>query len=490
LSAVFLGALTVLGFAPFNLYYLPILTLALLFWLWLDSTPKQAFRIGLGFGLGEMAFGVSWLHISIDQFGNVGPVLAWAATALFVAFIAVFFALSGGLARRLSGRALTQAVWIFPAVWGLFEWLRGWILTGFPWLSLGYAQMDSPLSGFAPLLGVYGVGWLSALLAGLILGVFLPGGRFACALASCGVLIAGAALSKQEWTAPMGKPIKVSLIQANIPQQQKWLPSMRLPTLALYSRLTRQQQQSDLVIWPETAVPDYLHRVNDLYLRPLARQMAQRGAHLLLGVPVLDLDNGRYYNAAVVAGRGEEAYFKRHLVPFGEFLPLQGLLRTLLDFMSIPMSDFAAGQSPRPLLRIGSMSAGISICYEDAFGDEVIEALPKAAYLVNMSNDAWFGDSLAPHQHLQMAQMRALESGRALLRATNTGISALIGHRGELLQASELFEQRVLSGDIQPRTGATPYVRFGNALAVGLMSLVLALLILGRVFSRLKAKFL
>ncbi len=473
ISAGALGALSVFGFAPFNLYLLPPLALAGLFWLWLDARPWQALRIGFGFGLGLMGFGVSWLHISIDQFGQVGWLLAVAATALFVAIIALFFAATGWLARQADSRPLAQAMWLFPAMWTLLEWLRGWLFSGFPWLSLGYSQIDSALSGFAPLFGVYGVGWLTALVGGLLLCAALEPDRYLVYLGlALSLFFAGDLLRQQTWTEPLGRPMTVSLIQGNIAQEKKWDPDMRLPTLALYSRLTR-QQRSDLVIWPETAVPDYLHRVDDLYLRPLANDLAAHGGRLLVGVAVLDWDSGRYYNGAVLVGREQAAYFKRHLVPFGEFMPFGEVLRPLLAWMSIPLSDFSAGQSPRPLIRLGDIAAGLSICYEDAFGAEVIEALPEAAFLVNMSNDAWFGDSLAPHQHLQIARMRALETGRSMLRATNTGISALIGPHGELLQVTQAFEQRVLSGEIEPRSGATPYVRFGNRLVIGLLLLML-----------------
>jgi apolipoprotein N-acyltransferase len=295
------------------------------------------------------------------------------------------------------------------------------------------------------------------------------------------VWIGGGLLQLQHWTRPVGDPLAVSLVQANIPQSMKWEPAMRLPSLKKYAQLTRAHWESDLVIWPETAVPDFLHRVEEDFLQPLAEEAARHDTRLLVGVPMLDQETGRYYNGAWVAGRPGDVYYKRHLVPFGEFLPFEALLRPLLAFMEIPMSDFAAGRERRPIVHVGGTPVGVSICYEDAFGEEVMQALPEAAYLVNLSNDAWFGDSLAPHQHLQIARMRALETGRPLLRATNTGISALIGPRGEIIAATGAFEEVVLSGRIQPMAGATPFVRTGNGLAVGLMLAALGLaLLLGR----------
>jgi len=476
------GALSVLAFAPFHLFPLPLLTLALLFRLWLDAPPRQALRIGWLFGCGFMGFGVSWLHVSIDQFGNVGTPLAIAATLLFVLFIALYFGLAGWFGRSLGGSRQQQLLLVFPAIWGLVEWMRGWLLTGFPWLAMGYSQIDSPLAGYVPLLGVYGGGWLLSFSAGLLLWLLLElRQRWRWAGAGIALWGGGLLLSGMQWTVPDGAPLRVSLVQPSIPQALKWEPQMRLPSMKKYAQLTRAHWDSDLIIWPETAVPDFLHRVEDSFLLPLAEEARRHDSHLLIGVPILDLESGSYYNAAWVAGRPGDAYRKRHLVPFGEFLPFEGLLRPLLSFMEIPMADFATGDESRPIVRVGGTPVGVSICYEDAFGEEVAEALPEAAYLVNLSNDAWFGDSLAPHQHLQIARMRALETGRPLLRATNTGISALIDHRGDIVAATGAFEEAVLSGHVQPMAGATPFVRTGNGLAVGLMLAVLGLaLALGR----------
>jgi apolipoprotein N-acyltransferase len=475
-AALAAGALTVVAFAPYELFALPLLTLALLFRLWLEASPASAFRLGGLFGLGLLGFGVSWLHISIDQFGNVGTPLAILATALFILVVALFFAASGWLSRRLACGPVCFALLLAPAVWGLAEWLRGWFLSGFPWLSLGYSQIDSPLAGYAPLLGVYGVSWLLALSAGLLLLAWLQPRRAALWLAAAGLLwLGGWALQQQRWTQPRGEPLQVSLLQANVPQSMKWQRAQRDPTLMLYSRMTRDSRGSDLVIWPETAVPDFLHRVEAQWLHPLAREVAAWGGEVLVGVPVVDLDTGRYFNSAKVLGVTGEVYHKRHLVPFGEFLPLKALIGPVLAFLEVPMSDFAPGTAERPLLTLRGLPVGLSICYEDAFGAEAVQALPEAALLVNLSNDAWFGDSLAPHQHLQIARMRALETGRPMLRSTNTGISALIGPGGEVLERSGLLEQAVLRGEIQPMAGATPFVRWGNGGVVGLMLLALLL---------------
>ncbi len=482
LVAFLAGGLAVAGFAPLHLFPLPLLSLALLFALWLEQSPRRAARDGCLYGLGLMGIGVFWLRISIDQFGNVGTVLAIAATLLFALVVSLYFALAGWLATRWNRGQALRLLLVFPAVWVLVEWLRGWFLTGFPWLSLGYSQLDTPLAGYAPLFGVYGVSWAAALSAGSLVLILRERQR---RLPWLGLLVLiwaiGALLQQVEWTRALGKPMQVSLIQPNIPQARKWAKEMRLPTLELYARLTREQVDSDLVVWPETAVPDFLHRVDSDWLRPLAQERAGLGQELFTGIPVMDLETGRYYNGALVPGADpDQAYYKRHLVPFGEYLPFKFWLSPLLDFMDIPMSDFAPGAAQRPLVTVAGLPAGISICYEDAFGAEVVQALPQAAYLINLSNDAWFGDSLAPHQHLQMARMRALETGRPMLRSTNTGISALIGPDGRIASASPLLEAAVLSGQIQPMQGSTPFVRWGNAGVLCLLLLCIGLAGLGR----------
>jgi apolipoprotein N-acyltransferase len=279
-----------------------------------------------------------------------------------------------------------------------------------------------------------------------------------------------------DWTAPAGPPFNASLLQGNVEQRLKWRAEELRPTLELYVTLTDEARGSRLIIWPETAVPALAHVVDDVLLKPLEEQARAGGRDLLIGIPIEE-DADRYYNAMLALGAsGRDAYYKRHLVPFGEFLPFKPVLGPVLDFLEIPMSDFSAG-SPHepPVLTLAGHPAGISICYEDAFAEEVAQALPAAAFLVNASNDAWFGDSLAPRQHLEIARMRAKETQRYLLRATNTGISAIITPSGGLGAQTRLFEKAVLTAEITPLAGATPYVRLGNAAPVGLAVLLVVI---------------
>ena len=485
--------MAVLAFAPFSLSPIAILSLALLFGLWQSATPRQAFKQGWLFGLGFMGFGVSWLHISIDQFGGVGLPLAILITLLFITVIALFFGLAGWLGTQLRCKnEIANLIIIFPAVWTLFEWVRGWFLTGFPWLSMGYSQLDTSLQGIAPLLGVFGVSWMVALIAGLIAltftqlltsPVFQPKTLLKPLLNISGIIIIWTAanlLDDHLWTKPAGEPIKATLIQGNIPQELKWEPNQFGPTMRLYMDLTRDNWDSDLIIWPETAIPAFYHRVKDNLLDPLAAEAQSHNTDLLVGIAVQSTDNSNYFNAMVSLGKEHDIYSKRHLVPFGEFLPLKGLLNPLIDFLQIPMSDFSAGNSDKTVLQLAGYPAGISICYEDAFGEEVIQALPEAAFLINASNDAWFGDSLAPHQHLQIARMRALETGRYLLRATNTGISAIIGPKGEIHGLSAAFKREALTREITPMQGMTPYALMGNG---GIITALLVLLVITLILS-------
>jgi apolipoprotein N-acyltransferase len=283
-------------------------------------------------------------------------------------------------------------------------------------------------------------------------------------------------LSLVEWSTPKDGPIRASLIQGNVPQNLKWRPEQRAPTIELYTRLSRQRWDRDIVIWPETALPAYYHQAETFLQGLAAEARAGGGATLLMGLPVMaDPVNGRYYNSVVRVGEPVQFYHKSHLVPFGEYIPLKALLGRLLDILRVPMADFSRGDEQQPLLEAAGQHIGVSICYEDAFGEEVIRGLPQASLLVNVSNDAWFGDSFAPHQHLQMARMRTLETARPMLRATNNGVSALIDHRGRVLATSPQFEVAVLDGEVQPRAGATPYVVMGNTpLILCLLVMVLA----------------
>jgi len=461
-AALAAGALSVAGFAPLAAFPLPFLTLAVLLFLWrLAATPRAAFRIGFAFGAGLFGAGVSWVYVSLHDFGTMPAPLAAIGTLAFCAILALYPAVAGWSLARLRLGPLAAALLAFPALWTLFEWLRGWIFTGVPWLAVGYSQVDSPLAGLAPIGGVYGVSFAVALCAGL-LGVVISGSgkaRIAGGVALVFAFGLGQLLKQIAWTSPQGAPFQVALLQGNIPQDLKFRADRYAATLATYKRLI-EASRAQLIVLPETAIPRFLDAVDPFYLQDIERAAAARRADLLIGVPIRDPD-GRYFNSLVSVGVSPaQRYDKSHLVPFGEFVPwgLSWMVRTL----AVPLSDFSPGpENPRPLA-LGGQLVAPNICWEDAFGEEIIRQLPQATLLVNVSNVAWFGDSLAPSQHLQISRMRALETGRTMLRATNTGVTAIIDPRGNVVASLSQFTEGVLSGEVRGYGGASPYVRFGN----------------------------
>jgi apolipoprotein N-acyltransferase len=486
-AALAAGAAWPLAFAPFAWSPLALAALAVLFALWRSASPWQAFRRGYLFGLGMFGVGVYWVYISMFWYGGMGVALSTFVTALLAATMAFFPALAGLAGVMLArGRGPFAAVLILPAAWTLAEWARGWFLTGFTWLQIGYSQIDTPLAGYAPVLGVYGMSLCAALSAALLLAMIArdaPKRLRTGALAAVAVLwLGGAALERIEWTREAGAPLRVALVQGNISQDLKWQPAMREVSVELYARLSRPHWEgSDLVVWPETAIPMTYADARP-WLDELAAEAGAGGASLLAGLIYVDPRSGRYYNSMVNAARHQEIYHKRHLVPFTEYLPLRALFGDLVDAFAIPMSDFASGAADQPPISAAGQRLGVSICFEDAFGEELIRDLPEATLLVNVSNDAWFRDSSAPAQHLQIARMRALEAGRWMARGTNTGMTAIVDNKGRLVDIAPPFVAHVLAGEVQPRAGSTPYVRIGN-----LGFLLLALSMLGAAFMQRRA---
>ena len=516
------GLLAVFSFAPFALFPLSVLALAVLFAQWLHAkTARAAFKIGFAFGFGLFGAGTGWIYVALHDYGDMPFLLAFPATALFAAFIALFPALAGYASHRIfhAGRrganeraAYAGLLLVMPALWVLLEWIRGLFLTGFPWLTFGYSQaVSSPLAGYAPLLGAYGVSLAVAVSAGLLACLFgerqgkhithSPYGRGAggetvgveekstkCSLTlalsrgargrlvivSSTLLLLwmpGAGLHMVEWTQPQGEPLKVSLVQGNIPQELKFREEKLVGTLETYRRLVL-QTDARLIVLPESALPLQRDEVPENYADILREHVRQNGGDLLIGA--FERDHGLYYNSVFTLGTAEsQSYRKNHLVVFGEFIPLRPALGWLInEVLNIPMGDLARGGLPQVPLNVAGQKIAVNICYEDVFGEEIIRALPEATLLVNVSNDAWYGDSHAAAQHNQMSQMRALESGRMMLRATNTGVTSVIGTDGRVRAMLPQHEEGVLTGMVQGYSGSTPYVRFGNALVLGLIGLM------------------
>ena len=479
------GAVSVAGFGDPALDFVPIAGFALLVWLWTrEPSARAGAALGLAFGAGLFLVGVSWVYVSLHRFGMMPAPLAALATLLFCLYLALFPALAGYLQGRLSLAPAPRLLLAIPALWTLTEWLRGWLLTGFPWLSLGYSQADGPLAGLAPVLGVFGVSFAAASAAGAIVALFtVRGPGLFAALASLAALAAlGAVLRGVEWTAPRGEPIEVALLQGNVPQELKFVPGRFEETLETYARLAA-GTRARLVVLPETAIPRFLHEVDPRYLERLAAAVRARGGDMLVGVPVLDGER-RYFNAVISLGASApQTYAKSHLVPFGEFVPPG--FGWIVAVLHIPLSDFARGPAAQVPLDVAGERVAVNICYEDAFGEEIIGQLPAATLLVNASNVAWFGDSLAPAQHLRIARIRSIETGRTTLRATNTGVTAIVDHRGTVVARLPSFRQGVLEGRVQGRSGATPYVAAGNRpVVLGSIALLALALWAGRRQSR------
>lgn len=479
------GCLLPLAFAPVNVIPLAFILPAFLFFLFYrasicNQSPFQVAKTGYLFGLGMFGAGISWVYIAIHDFGLSSVPVAALLTLLFVAILSLFFALQAYLGRWLITRLEIEnpfviLLFIFPTCWVLTEWLRGWLFTGFPWLNLGYSQVDTPLAGFAPILGVYGLSWLMVLIAGLLVYLVVQQKqRIISAISILFIVVAGGLLSSIEWTEKKDQAISVALVQGNMPQHTKWDPDAVSNRVDQYAKLTRQHWDKDLIIWPENSMTAFYHQLNETFLQAFHKEAQAANSELIIGIPFLNQDTYEYYSSFMTLGGKPQFYHKTHLVPFGEYLPLNDLLRGLINFFAMPMSSFSRGDWIQPLLEVKGQKVAATICYEDAFGEELIRYLPQASLLVNGSNNAWYGNSLAPHQHLQIARMRAVETGRDLMRATTNGISAIVNYKGEVVVQSKQFESDVITGTVQPRSGSTPFVRWGNYPLIILMLLIIS----------------
>ncbi len=489
--AFFLGALSTLSFAPFNIWLLALLCPAGLMGLWvqMDSAPRESTTttvrakarrgasLGFAYGLGSFAAGTWWLYISIRIFGQAPLWVALIVMSALVLVMASYYAALGYAVLRWMplGSALGLCL-LVPCAWLLVEWLRGWFLSGFPWMSLGYSQTDTWLSGFAPLIGVYGLSGCLLVMAGTSIWVLSKGRR------AWGVTLAimllpwllGLALRHVEWNRSRGTPITVAILQGAIPQDMKWQLSNQQNILDTYQRLHRQALGHQLILWPESALPDLVNNLPE-YVGAAWGEADAKGSSLVLGVMRLDDDLVNYYNSVLALGVGGTPTFydKQHLVPFGEYFPVPSWVREWLRLLSLPYSDFTAGRAEPAPLEVGGMKIAASICYEDAYPALMHRSGRQADFMVNVTNDAWFGRSPARFQHLQISRMRAMEARRYLLRAANDGVTAIIDPKGGVVNRAPEFEPSILSGSVVARSGATPYQRLGDAPVLGFAALAL-----------------
>jgi len=484
LLALLAGAIFPLGLAPLDFWPLIPVSMALLLILLEGQTPRRAFLRAFLYGMGFHGVGVSWVYVSIHFYGDTPVWLAALGTLLFCAFLSLLlFALPFWAFRRW--QMDRYALLTFPALWILLEWTKTWLLSGFPWLWAGYGFIDSPIAGLAPIVGALGLSLAAAVSAVLLRTIVKQEApRRLPAMGALLVLWAGSwLLHDTVWTQPdLAQTRQVALVQGNIPQEQKWDPKYRKKIIDTYLDATRDNWNADLILWPEAAYPVFYHQALKTITK-LDIEASERSVAIVSGVPRWEpQENGEqhYYNAVFVIGDGEGVYNKQKLVPFGEYVPLEDTLRGLLPFFNLPMSSFTAGAAEQVPLIAKGLRFSAYICYEIVYPELVRQQAKDKDFLITISNDAWFGHSWGPIQHFQMARMRALETGKYLLRGTNTGITAIIDHRGNVQSSIPAFQAGVLKGVLYGTQGVTPFVQYGQW---PVLALALIMLIVGVVLS-------
>ena len=460
--ALLAGAVLPFAFAPFHSAWIAFFSSTVLLATLLNVSRKRAFWRGFLFGIGLFGVGASWVYVSIHYFGGTPAWLAGIFTAGFVAFLSFMI----GAQTYCFVRYFPRDHWIklvigFPAFWVLAECFRSWIITGFPWLLLGTSQLNTPLSGYAPIVSVYGLSFLVAMIAGLIVNAVFSKKRFLFSIVGMILIfVLGNALTNIRWTSTNTDPISVALVQGNIPQSIKWQPNLLTQALDTYKNLTIANLDATIIVWPEAAVATTQINAAD-YLSTMNTTLKDHHNTLLTGIVYDDPTTQQYYNAMTVLGDGQGLYFKQHLVPFGEYVPLQNLLRGLITFFNLPMSNFSKGPAHQALLTAGNVKIAPFLCYEIAYLPLVLNTVPEAQLLLTVSDDSWFGRSWAAAQQLQMAQMRSLEVGRYQLVAGNDGITAIIDDQGNIVKRIPRFKTAVLREVVFGMQGSTPLVTFG-----------------------------
>ncbi len=467
--ALLCGALLPFSFAPYDIWPLQFISIALFYFSLKSLSPRAAMWRGWWFGLGVYATGVSWVYVSIHIHSHTPAVPAFLMTLLFVAGLAWFFAaMSYGFQRLFSQKPFMYLS--FAACWVLLEWTRSWFLTGFPWLYLGDAHISTPLKGFAPVLGVYALGFIITASSAFICDYKWKFNYKKGLIILISPWLLGGLLSFINWTSEVeNSTVKVTAIQANIAQERKWLAEEIYPTLEKYRSASEKNWDANIILWPETAITVLHHQAQE-YLKFLDEEGKKNNTALITGIPYQQGQSeetpGAYHNSIVALGEGSGLYHKNKLVPFGEYMPLPQSWRPLMEFFNIPMSEFRPGATQQTLLHIQNKDHDYIIapfiCYDIAYPDYVSELSKDSGMMITISNDAWFGSSIGPKQHLGIARMRALENGRYLLRSTNTGITALIDNKGNIVDSLPQFEFGVLKSEAKIMTGNTPFNIWGS----------------------------
>ncbi|WP_028116360.1 apolipoprotein N-acyltransferase [Ferrimonas senticii] len=469
LLAAISGALSHLAFAPYDLWPLLPLALAALLHLSQQQSAKVAALAGLSFGFGQFIFGLRWVHVSIAEFGGLPLAASVGLIALLALYLACYPALTLYLLNRYCGGSWLARVLAFPGLWLVAEVLRGKLFTGFPWLWSGYSQVQGPFASLVPIIGVLGVGLLLSLIAACLAALLQQRWRYALPLLALLALPYG--VDKQAWLTPTGKQLDVALVQGNIPQSMKWNQEQLWPTLVKYQELSLPHLDADLIVWPEAAVPAPETMVSR-FLEQLEQGVNAEGSSLITGIISMD-EQRQFYNSLLVLDQANRQlpyspldsnrYHKHQLLPIGEFVPLESLLRPIAPLFNLPMSSFARGDAVQPNLTAAGVNIAPAICYEIAFPELVRGAVDERTdVLLTVSNDAWFGASIGPLQHMAIAQMRALELGKPLLRVTNNGVTAVVDPFGQISDRLPQFIDATLRTQVPLYQGQTPFAQFGQ----------------------------
>ncbi|GAW95302.1 MULTISPECIES: apolipoprotein N-acyltransferase [Colwellia] len=501
----FSGFFLVFAYAPFSYWWLALILPSIILHQVSHASPKLAAKKMALFAFGWFSSGISWVHVSIDQFGGLPLIVSLLLMLALCSYLALFPALAGYLTALLSKNKQVN-LWLLPSIWLFCEYLRSVVLTGFPWLSLGYSQIDSPLANFAPVIGEVGLTAIILLvnicwvkIYNILSALFKNKNQdtnthisskdliFPMALAAS-ILVTSLALSLVSWTELTGKSAKVALIQGNIAQSIKWQPEQEWPTMLKYLDLTRVNYDADLIVWPESAIPALEPAVQD-FLSTVNRSAILNNSAVITGIINYNFESKEYYNALLVLGKKttedeqgyyynhSNRYYKSHLLPIGEFIPFQEWLRPLAPLFNLPMSSFTAGNYVQPNLVANNFHILPLNCFEVAFPLQVAANFTdKTELLLTVSNDAWFGDSHGPHQHFEIARMRALEFGRPLIRSTNNGVTGIVNHLGEITAIAPQFVEVVLRGKIELVSGYTPYSQWPNLILFLMVFMPLVLL--------------